>query len=199
MDAKTESNGDGGEGATNNSGRLDLSGVVKRGRGRPPGSKTKKEPGVDAPKRAESGEVCSDADAEFLAETVIALFEITDDLSRKAVMRKIAELPEHMKAKVAELWSVAGFNDRDRKLTKMSVSALARKYSFLAKFAPELMLLAQMSQYGLRQLRLHQTLNEMAEDYKKDKKKQNTPVTIKETLATPGPNGTTNPAEAVVS
>lgn len=150
-------------------GSVDLS-EVKRKRGRPPGSKTKTTVSIDAQKSAPRNENASTIDSRFLGETAITLLEIVDEVSAKVLTAKIKKVaPEKLDAFI-ELHSEVGLNDKDKKLVGMSVEAIARKYTLLARFGPEVLLVACLSQYGLRQARLHQFVSQIAAERAKEKK-----------------------------
>lgn len=170
----------GNENPTGDGKRLDLSGV-KRGPGRPPGSGTKAK-GPDTPKPQSGGTNDSKADAVFLADTVICLLEITDDISRRMLVRKVREFAPERAEEFQNLWTDCGLNEKDKRLTRMSVDRIAQKYGWLARFAPELLLLATLTQYGLRQARLHALIDDIAEEAEK----KGRPINVRATPA-PGP------------
>jgi hypothetical protein len=158
--------------AASDGGSLDLS-AVKRKRGRPPGSKTK--PNPDAPKSESGGAPSATGDAKFLGDTAVCLLEIVDEISAKVLTQRIQKIAPDKAAAFAELYAEVGLNDKDKRLVGMSVEAIARKYTLLAKFGPEVLLVAALSQYGLRQAKLYQFVAKIGEERKAEKQVQPEP------------------------
>lgn len=153
---------------SNGGGTLDL-GEIKRGRGRPPGS-TNKAKSDNPGKTRESIPPISDADAEFLSEACVNLLECGDEIIARTLANKIAEVaPEHAD-EFKRLQADVGLNDKDKKMLRASVSAIAKKYAILGRFGPEILLLVFFGQYGYRQLKLAKFVNEVAEEAQKKRK-----------------------------
>lgn len=175
-------------------GKVDLS-QIKRGRGRPPGSKSK---APDSPKSTQSvpeRENTAKADAAFLAETGVTIFEIVDELSAKSLVRKIQKFAPHRAEDFRKAYEDCGLNAKDKHLTRLSLNAIAQKYSILGKFGPELCLMTVMAQYGVRQLKLHAMVNELVADEKR-RRGTNEPVSVKS--PEPAPNVEKFPGPAPV-
>lgn len=149
--------------AASDGGSVDLS-AVKRKRGRPPGSKTKSV--SDAPKSEPGGAQSATIDSRFLSDTAVCLLEIVDEVSAKVLTQRIRKVAPDKAEAFAELYAEVGLNEKDKRLVGMSVEAIARKYSMLAKFGPEVLLVAALSQYGLRQAKLYQFVNAVAAERK---------------------------------
>jgi hypothetical protein len=156
----------GKQSAASDSVSLDLS-AVKRKRGRPPGTKTK--PSNDTPKSEPRGAGASEVDAAFLGDTAVCLLEIVDEVSAKVLTARIRKVAPDKAEAFAELYAEVGLNDKDKRLVGLSVNAIARKYTLLAKFGPEVLLVAALSQYGLRQAKLHQFVAQVAAERAKEK------------------------------
>jgi hypothetical protein len=155
----------GKSGDSPDSGKIDLSGVTRRGPGRPPGSgkKTAENP---APRKP-SPEPVSLADAEFVAETFVSIIEIGDELLQNRLLAIIAKQVPAKTEEFQELQKAVRFGARDKDLVKRCLIRIAQKYAFLGRFAPELLLLGVLAQYGLRQARLFKFVETMAEEAKK--------------------------------
>lgn len=169
MDHQENAAPGGNNGPTENGGKLDLQ-PIKRGRGRPPGSGNKKAANNDAPKSQPGGSPDSESNAAFLADTAVCLLEIADEVNAKSLARKIKRVAPEKADEFVSLYSEVGLNEKDKKLVSVSVTAIAKKYSIIGKFGPEILLLAAVSQYGLRMARLHQFVNEIAEAKAKEEK-----------------------------
>lgn len=168
--ATENDNVDGGKPlATTDGGSVDL-GAVKRKRGRPPGSGNKTKPSIESAKSESRGADTSTIDSRFLGDTAVCLLEIVDEVSARVLRNKIQKAaPDKLEAFV-QLQAEVGLNDKDKKLVNLSVEAIARKYTLLSKFGPEVLLFASLSQYGLRQARLHQFVAQIAAERSKEKK-----------------------------
>jgi hypothetical protein len=124
---------------------------IKRGRGRPPGS-GKKTP--DAAQPGKGSENASLADAEFLADAVVAIVETGDEVLQNALMRKLSAAIPAKAGEFAELQDEIRLGAKDKDLIRKCVVRIAQKYALVTKFAPEILLLGVLAQYGLRQARL---------------------------------------------
>src|SRR4051812_14423229 len=134
-------------------GTVDLS-AVKRGRGRPPGSKSKTAPNSNAPKSAPAGVPVSDADAAFLSESCVLLLETGDEVIAKSLANRLAAACPERGDDFMRLHSQVGLNEKDKGMLRVSVAALVRKYAVLGRFGPEILLFVFVVQYGLRQVKL---------------------------------------------
>jgi hypothetical protein len=171
MANETDTTAGGIASTSSDGGSVDLS-AVKRKRGRPPGSGNKTKSSIDTPKSESRSADTSTIDSRFLGDTAVCLLEIVDEVSAKVLRSKIQKAaPDKLEAFI-ELQSEVGLNEKDKKLVGMSVEAIARKYTLLSKFGPEVLLFAAVSQYGLRQERLHQFVAQIAADRAKEKKSE---------------------------
>lgn len=167
MAGESTQNPAGSESDSNGVPHVNLAGI-KRGPGRPrkdgqpSGSgDTKKSAAARAPVQVDS------ADAEFLADAVITVWESGDELLHTVLLKKIrAAIPDKVDEFI-ELQNAVRLGTKDKELARKALMRIAQKYQFLAKFAPEILLLGLFAQYGARQLRvikLVETMTSAAEN-----------------------------------
>lgn len=133
------------ESSVGRSGVVDL-GEIKRGKGRPKGSKNK-------PKNEGSPSVRENRpaiDPTCFVETVIAVIEITDDVLRARLITEIRKRIPEKEKDVREMLAKAAFNEKDKHMLTIALNQLVIKYDFLAKFGPEFLLGIWALQYSVR-------------------------------------------------
>lgn len=140
-------------------GKVDLSGVEKRGPGRPKGSTNKNPDAGGSSKRSEAD---TSADAEFLADALVTIFEIGDEILQRRLLEKIRQVVPEKAEEFRTLQNQVRLNEKDTALIRKCVARIAAKYALLAKFAPEILLLGVFAQYGFRQIRMIKFVEEMA-------------------------------------
>lgn len=144
-------------------GRVDLGNVPRPG-GRPRkdglASGSPEARAADAGKSHKSAkpskalEIVSDADAEFVADAIVTIWEIGDEILAMALLRRIqAAVPDKVR-EFQLLQQDVRFGEKDKTLVRKSVIRLAQRHPVIVRWAPELMLGVTIAQYGLRQARL---------------------------------------------
>jgi hypothetical protein len=167
MENENENSSGGISTATNGNGTVDLS-QVKRGRGRPPGSKNKT-PTSDTAKSSAPFTPLSDADAEFISEAVVNLLECGDEILARTLEQKLSNaIPEKL-PDFRQLRQSVGLNEKDKKVLRSSVTALVKKYGVLGRFGPEILLIVFLGQYSYRQLQLMKFVEGEVKAAKKEK------------------------------
>lgn len=119
----------------------------KRGRGRPPGSSNKpKTPALPAT-REDSPPI----DPGLVGDLFVSLSEIGDDFFVLAILSKARTKlpPEYYQKFVVEMDRVR-LGEKDKRLIREGAIALAKKYTFLLHWGPEIILLVCAVQYGAR-------------------------------------------------
>lgn len=116
----------------------------QRGPGRPPGAPNK-------PKPALGGKSSKDdpgLDPSVIGELFVSLSEIGDDLFVLAIMsRARTKLSPEIYPKFGEEMNRVRLGDKDKALIRTGAIALARKYTFLLSWGPELILIICAVQY----------------------------------------------------
>lgn len=173
--------------------RVDLSSVKKR-IGRPPGPNYPTDPRKkshhgpnEAKKPVATGTADPSVDAAFLSEAIVLLFETGDEIIARTLALKIESVAPDQSGAFMALRQTVGLNDKDKTMLRAVCLAIIKKYNILARFGPEILLLVWMVQYGYRQMKLAQFVNDLAEERKKIKK---VPVEPPAVAAMPGPVGT---------
>lgn len=140
-----------------------MDGPPKRGRGRPPGSKSKNGP-VDIGGKKESfprNDPDPDAleSAKFIGAAVVSLVELLESIVHGSCERKIEKkLPGKISEFRQELEKYK-LTDKEREMLSNSSSKIAVRHEWLTKFAPEVVLSVTLGQYGLRQASLVKFVN----------------------------------------
>lgn len=164
METQSEITGNGIPPSANGGGTVDLSGVVKRGRGRPPGSKNGS---GNAKATPPASEPLSETDAVYLADTVVLLLESADEIIAKTLTNRLTKVAPERAADFAALRQQVGLNDKDRNMARQCVKALVKKYAILGRFGPELLMLVFLGQYSYRQLKLGSFVADLELEHKK--------------------------------
>lgn len=159
--ANPVANGDGG-GRTD---RPDVAtvniGPEKRGRGRPPG--TPNRPKDNSPKVAPArrdSENTTFLDPAAVGDLLVSISEIGDDLAVIVILNRARQkLPENNFLRFREEMARIRLGDKDKNLIKISGIALAKKYPFLQKWGPELVLILVGVQYSARMGNALRTIN----------------------------------------
>lgn len=136
----------------------------KRGRGRPPGSGKKAENAEPRPK-ADPG-----LDPAIIGDLFVSISEIGDDLWVLVILGKARQkIPaahfEQFKAEVAKIRLM----EKDKNLIRSAAIALAKKYTFLMKWGPEIVLLVAFVQYSARMANLTRSVNALPNLPKEEK------------------------------
>jgi len=121
--------------------------TAKRGRGRPPGSTTKPKPAsVEKP-----GEVVAQLDPGLIGDLFVNLAEIGDDVFLLVILNRAKTKlnPDNFTKFRAEMETIR-LRGTDKKLIHDAGVALARKYTFLLVWGPEIILLVCAVQYAAR-------------------------------------------------
>ncbi len=132
-------------------------GTLKRGRGRPPGSKGSGlgGPKLAAPAPGAAPKVGPVVDTSFVQETAVSVLEIVDEGLAAIVTNRARRImpPEHLATFLAMV-EENKWDDGELILVKKSVGQIAAKYDWLNKYGPELLLVILLGQHGLKQARL---------------------------------------------
>ncbi len=140
--------------------------IPKRGRGRPPGSKSTA-PGVAASKNPAPARASAPPDAELLSQAkfigtgMVALVELGESFVHGNAARRIEK---HRPEKLEEFKDIAerlALQDKEKEIIETSVAKLAERYEWMTTHAPEFLLCVTVAQYGLRQLHLLKFVNEV--------------------------------------
>lgn len=176
MEKDNAANAAGNAGDSGSVPRIDLSGV-KRGPGRPRKDGQPAGSG-NAPKSSSPRPLpqVDSADAEFLADAVITIWECGDELLHTQLLRRIREAMPDKVDDFIKLQNQVRLGGRDKDLARKALLRLAQKYQFLARFAPEILLLGLFAQYSVRQLRLVRAVELMVEEAKSRPQKVVGPV-----------------------
>lgn len=119
----------------------------QRGRGRPPGSKNQPKPAVGA----KTGKPDETLDPAVIGDLFVSLAEIGDDLFVLAILaRAKSKLSPEIFPKFGEEMSRIRLQEKDKNLIRTGAIALAKKYTFLLVWGPELILLICFVQYSAR-------------------------------------------------
>ena len=135
-----------------------VTGETKRGRGRPPGSKTKNKPvdlGIEkevySPK-PESGDNLESS--QFIGEAFVSGLELVESFVHSNCAKKIGKVYPEKLGEFRDMAEKSGLQPKDKELAQKCAAKIASKYDVLLKHAPEFVLGAFLVQYSLRQVAL---------------------------------------------
>lgn len=140
--------------------------IPKRGRGRPPGSKSTP-PGVAAsknpapPRAAVAPDVELLAQAKFIGTGMVALVELGESFVHGNAARRVEKFRPEKLEEFKEIASRLGLQEKEKEIIETSVAKLAERYEWMTTHAPEFLLCVTMAQYGIRQMHLLKFVNEV--------------------------------------
>lgn len=136
--------GNDGDKSDNGGGKVVSIAPEQRGRGRPPGATNKPKP---AP-TGKSGKDDPGLDPAVIGDLFVSLSEIGDDLFVLAILGRARQKlsPEIYPKFQGEIDRIR-LGDKDKNLIRTGAIALAKKYSFLSEWGPELILIICGVQY----------------------------------------------------
>lgn len=157
--------------------------IPKRGRGRPPGSKSATAPGVAASKNPAPSRPPAAPDVELLAQAkfigtgMVSLVELAESFVHGNASRRIEK---HRPEKLEEFKTLAdqfALQPKEKEIIESSVAKLAERYEWMTTHAPEFLLCVTLGQYGLRQMHLLKFVNAVtAQKPKQDASKNAVPA-----------------------
>jgi len=147
--------------------------VEKRGRGRPrkDGAPTGSGKGVVLPMQKPSIQKSNTGKppavdvvegAKFLGDAAVSCLGCVEAFVGESCAKKVAKsFPEKLK-EFEEMLATAALKDGEKKLIASSVEKIAMRHEAITKFAPEILLLVVLGQYGLRQTALIRFVNSVS-------------------------------------
>lgn len=138
----------------------------KRGRGRPPGSGKKTQP--ESANGAKAAKTDESFDPVLFGDLLVGMAEIGDDVFVAVILSKgRAKLnDEHFEKFRLEMQRVR-MGEKDKTMLHKAAVALAKKYTFLGKWGPELALFIFAIQYGTRMTNALRLVNNLPDQVKK--------------------------------
>lgn len=139
--------------------------IPKRGRGRPPGSKSASAPGVAASKNPAPPRAATPPDVELLAQAkfigtgMVSLVELAESFVHGNAARRIEKLRPEKLEEFKQIADQLALQDKEKEIIETSVAKLAERYEWMTTHAPEFLLCVTLGQYGLRQMHLLKFVN----------------------------------------
>lgn len=119
----------------------------KRGRGRPPGSANKPKTESSPRPREDTPTI----DPSLIGELFVSIAKIGDDMACLAILSKArTKLPKEMFISFQQEVNRLKFGVNDERMVREGGIALAKKYTFLLTWGPEVIILACFVQYCMR-------------------------------------------------